>query len=355
MANENDDTTPAAAAPARSVANRTRPSARRAATQTAVRPTPKASLRLLLERLAPWRNLLLLVCVGVPIVVGSRIDAVRPTEAVVLALALPVVVIALALNALREARHTGLLVAFAVVGLAAVAIGEAELAESFFPGEPFGMADLSPRSTDREIRVPADVHDFRVEVDGTALHTLHSEARGRYEIELRRGGERQAVSGELSRELRTSRPMMRRGAPTRSLLLHDADLRDVRLGGVGPVTAHLVSAEGAVEGGVRVQLRKASSADQLLLYALGGLAVLALGLELAAARLQNRTNLAAAVAVLGVFAYHLAHRFNPSDPLATVLGGTIFALMTGGLGGWVLGMVGASFFKRPAAVEKTPA
>ena len=119
MANENDDTTPTAAAPARSVANRTRPSARRAATQTAVRPTPKASLSLLLERLAPWKNLLLIGCVGVPIVVGSRIDAVRPTEAVVLALGLPVVVIALALNALREARHTGLLVAFAVVGLAA--------------------------------------------------------------------------------------------------------------------------------------------------------------------------------------------------------------------------------------------
>jgi hypothetical protein len=330
-----------------------RPSARRPARQTPVRATQKLTFALLLERAAPWKNLILICGVGLPILIASRIGPARPVEAVILALVLPVVLVGMAWSALRDARHRGLLVAFTVVGLAAVVVAEAEIAESFFPGAPFGGADLSVRSADQEIRVPAGVQDFRVEVDSPRLAAMSGEARGRYELELRRGGQTQTVAGELSREVRTARAMMRRGAPTRSVLLHDADIRDVQLRGSGPVTAHLVSAEGIVESGVRVELRKASGADRLLVYALAALALVALGLEIVAARLQHRTALAASIAVLGVFAYHVAHRFNPSDPLGTVMGGAIFALLTGGLGGWLVGAGAASFVKRaaPAADE----
>lgn len=82
------------------------------------------------------------------------------------------------------------------------------------------------------------------------------------------------------------------------------------------------------------------------------LAVLVLAgavIEAVAARAGYRARLTGALGASAVLAYYVVHRFDPDDPLLTVAGGLIVAVVVGGLGGILIGKIAAMLAaRRPA-------
>ena len=147
---------------------------------------------------------------------------------------------------------------------------------------------------------------------------------------------------------------MRRGAPVSSVVSHMTDRHDVSMRGSGSVRVHLDSAEG-LAGPVRITLREPPVFDRWIVVALAALVVIGAVIEGIAVRAGLKPRLAGALGATSVLAWYVVHRFDQDDPLVTVVGGVLVALLAGGVGGLLLGKLAAMIVVRPPAAPTPPA
>jgi hypothetical protein len=297
------------------------------------------------EAVGPWRNTILVVLAGALLYIGSRIDVVRPWEATVVALLLPIVAIALGLAPLRVAPRV--FAVAAVLAVAAGAICELELYSAFFPPAPIASARLTPSHPDADLRIPDAQRTILLEARGH-LGTDSGNAGGDYVLSLRRGSIEDSVSGHFERTVRTGRRMMRRMAPSTSVTTHETDVQELELAARGPVHVHLDSLEGNVRQRLDLSVHAPLGLDRWLVIALAGLFLVASIVEGLGARAGGDARFAAAVGAAAALAIYVVHRFDADDPLVTVIAGTIVAVAAGGGGGFVLGALARKLLAKPA-------
>lgn len=300
------------------------------------KPLPPTRWGLFLEGLAPWRNTILAVLVVGGLFVASRFDSLRPTVALVVAVGAPPAALLLAFLPLRDAP-----VALKVVGLALLLAAGATFVtedwETFRPPEAYGSARLSggEEGETAEIDLPAGVKAFELEVHGKLLSS-EGEATGKYALLLTRGDEVTRVAGEMSRTAQARR--VGRRLRVRSMVSHDFTRVPVQLDGQGPLEVEVAHIEG-LRDRLQVLVLPAPLVGGPLWAVLGVLAALALVVEAWAGRHRLEARWTAAIAASGVFVHHVVYNYDASDPVTTIFGGLLFAAVTGGLGGWILGVV----------------
>jgi len=305
----------------------------------------------LVESVRPWRNALLIAVLVAIAFASGRIQALKPIAAQGFSMIYPIAAIALTFYALRSA--TGWL-RWAGVALAALLVIGAEmtLAEVWYPGAPLATVTLTEGHSTAAIQVPGGVRDLEVQARGK-LRGEHGAMAGNFEVELERGGERQTFTGEFSRVIGSERRMMRRMAPSRSVTTTEIVRQEMTFGHDGAVHAKLVNIEGAVHHAVRLSLMPLPSTDHPLTIALIVLVVMALVLEVVAARKTIKTPLLAGAAASAVLAIYMVRDFDPDDPLTTFYGGAVVAFLAGGLGGILVGKI-ATFLFASGPVEAEP-
>jgi len=294
------------------------------------------------EGMRGWRNGLVLLVLAAIAFTASRISVLRPIAAEVFSMAFPIAAVAIAFWALRSAtgwlRWAGVIVALLVVVGA-----ELTLMEIWFPPAPLGTVTLTQARPEATLQVPDGVHALEAQARGSLL-SKSGGTRGNFEVALERGGESQAFLGEFKREVSGARRMMRRMAPSRAVAESVVVREEIDLPREGPVHAKLVNIEGGVHHAVRLTLQPLPVTDKPLLYALIGLTLAALVLEVVAARRSMKTSLTGGAAAAAVIAEYMVRTFNPDDPLATFWGGAVVAVLAGAVGGALVGRIATMIF-----------
>lgn len=138
-----------------------------------------------IELIIRFRFLLGAVVV-VLLVAGTRFDALRGVEALILALSLPLIVALVGTiklqNGSSRVRGIALLVAVLVV-----VVCEVEIGHTLFPPKVVSSAELTLAAPDGTLEVPGG-HRFDIEAQGTLAHG-RSAAEGHFVLNLERGGE----------------------------------------------------------------------------------------------------------------------------------------------------------------------
>jgi len=294
------------------------------------------------ESLRGWRNGILLLVLAAVAFTVSRIDVLRPIAAELFSMAFPVVAVAMAFWAMRAAKGW---LRWASIAVAALLVVGAELTlfEVWFPPAPLATVTLSEAHPSATIEAPASMDDFDVQARGSLL-SKSGTARGNFEVSLERGGEQQAFTGEFSRVIGSSRRVMTRAAPSRSVVETVIVREEMLLPRRGPVHAKLVNIEGAVHHAVRLTIKPKPSTDKALLYGLIGLTLAALVLEVVAARRAMKVSLVGGAAAAAVIAVYIVREFDPDDPLTTFWGAAVVAVLAGALGGALLGKLATFLF-----------
>ncbi len=310
------------------------------------KPLPKTQIGLWLEGLAPWRGTLIGAAILASVFIGSRIDAVRPTEAVVVALAFPAGAILLGAAALRDASRGVLMLGLLVV-LGGLAVSEVEASEAIFPGAPLGTATLRPTAADLRVHVPNAVHALEVEVRGHVDAPADQSAAGNFRLTFDRGTDTREMTGRFKREVHQGR-MGRRAAIGTTVSQHKVERKDIVLPGRGPVRVHLAQVEGRLHPALRVAVYAAPTRDEIRITLMAAFLLLGAVTEGLAAREGVRSAVAAGIAAAAVLAVYVTHRWDPNDPFTTVFAGSIIALLAGAGGGFVLGSLAQVLLRRRA-------
>lgn len=300
------------------------------------------------EGLRGWRNGIVLLVLAAVAFTVSRIHALRPIAAEVFSLAFPIIAVAVAFWALREAKDW-LRWAGMVVAVLLVVGAELTLSEVWFPPAPLATVTLSEAHPTATMQAPDSMDDFEVQARGSLL-SASGAAQGNFEVSLERGGEQRTFSGEFSRVIGAERRMMRRMAPTRSVVENVVVREEMTLSSHGPVHAKLVNIEGGVHHAVRLTIQPMPSTDKPLLFGLIGLTLAALVLEVVAARRSMKVPLTGGAAAAAVLAVYVVRVFDPDDPLTTFWGGAVVAVLAGALGGILVGKI-ATFLFASAPVD----
>jgi hypothetical protein len=240
----------------------------------------------------------------------------------------------------RTATQRGMmaaLVALWVLGTGYPAIRAA------LPPPALSEVHLTPAQLSQKLHLNAD-GPYEISVSGHFKQAGASEAEASYNLKVEGGGQSDEVSGDLKRSLvhlRTSR----RGTST-SVQEHTEQshrLPNVR-GSELTITAEGIDEE--LEGGLEVAVRRAGPNPMIFLI-LGGLAaLLALVLDVLLSaksdpkspksKTSTKTYLTAAVGVALVFAINFPMEVTPHSLVRPAVGALVLALVTGGLGGWLL-------------------
>jgi hypothetical protein len=280
--------------------------------------------------------------------VMSRFEALEPLVALLLAGAVPAVALFAVALPMRDASRPLRILATLVLIASAIFAGR-ELWGVFGPADVLATAELSREHPDADLGAPSELRAFELEVHGHLLDPVGA-ATGQYRLDVSRGSSQRRVTGELARTIRAGR-VGRRGPPVQSVTTHEARRQPIEMAGAGPVHVHLRSLD-RLEDRLEVALLDAPIVGLPLWVALGILVALALAVEAWAARERIKARWTAAVAVSGVLAVSLVERFDPDDPLTTVIGALLLAGLTGGLGGSLAGIV-ATHFAQPRAHRGT--
>jgi len=181
-----------------------------------------------------------------------------------------------------------------------------------------------------------------------------SDADASYSIKaVDNGGGSDEISGDINRKLVTIRS--RKGGSSSSVQEHNEQSH--RLPHVvGPqVTLTADGVDEQLDGGLTVQLRK-GSLNPIVFIVLGALALLmalVLDTRLVDLKGKQKSHLTAAVAIAYAFSLYYPQEATPHALVRPAVSAFIFALVVGGLGGWLLGGI-ARFLFGPK-VKKAPA
>lgn len=285
-----------------------------------------------------WR-IPLLAALAVAMVAGTRFEETRPTEAMVVAIALPIVAVLAGCVPLRESSHGLRRLAF-IVGVLVLAGSELCVARSFFPGTPFDEATLSVGKPDATLSVPGNTNSVEVEAR-VAMGHVRGSAEGHYALTLERDGNKQSVQGDFSRSGGTSARSSRRAPVATEPHADDVDREGVSLPGSGPVHAHLLVLSGAVAHTLRVSVGPPFGAAVPLAIGLIVLGVVGVGIEAVAMNRGLRSHLAAWLGIAVALAVYMPPHFDPGDPFGSVLGALVVAVLVGGGAGMMLGLLAA--------------
>jgi hypothetical protein len=183
-----------------------------------------------------------------------------------------------------------------------------------------------------------------------------SDAEAGYGIKaVDNGGGSDEVSGTINRKLVTIRS--RKGS---SSSVQEHNEQKHRLPHVvGPqVTVTADGVDEQLEGGLTVQLR-AGSFNPLVFIILGALALamaLVLDTRLVDVKAKQKAHLTAALAVAYAFSLYYPQEATPHALVRPAVSAFLFALVVGGLGGWLLGGIGRFLFgpkiKKTAAAKR---
>lgn len=270
------------------------------------------------------------------VIAGARYEGTQHLTATVLALGVPLGVIAFGILPLGDSERP-LRLAGIAVGVTALLLAEAEIGHLFFPPPPLAQATLSEKSPDATLDGVEGRGEFELESSGS-LGTFKGSAEEKFVLDVERAGAHRQIEGAFSKSSATR--VSRRRTPTQSSShAIDDDRQFLSLPGAGPIHAHLVQLSGTGPRSLKLSLRPTLPGGRLLEWLLELAVVLAVVVQAAAARQGARTQFAAFIGIAGVLALYLPHHFSASDPLGATFGGLIVALLVGGLGGYFIGSV----------------
>lgn len=279
------------------------------------------------DRLRPWTRYILLFAVGFAFFVASRVDAARPTLAIVVGLLFPTVAVFTSVSGIRERGNPIAMAAYAVAaGCTLASVGT--LYFLFFPPRALGTQTITEAQPSFELPVTNGATDFTLQVRGK-LQNDSGVGEGEYELDVSRGGAAHSVSGRIYREIGQVQRAMSRSAPTRMVVTHEVERSELSLPGQGPVRVVLKSITGGVHHALRVSLF--TEATVVRYIGVLGIAFLSLAFlfELAFARMGFAIPFAAGLATALTFAIYMSHQFDPDDSLGTIGGGAIVAMLSG--------------------------
>lgn len=185
---------------------------------------------------------------------------------------------------------------------------------------------------------------YELMVSGHFKEAGRADAEAIYSIKATdNGGGSDDVSGEIARKLVTIRS--RKGS---SSSVTDINEQKHRLGHVrGPqVTLTVDGVDEQLEGGLSVALRP-GGLDPIVFIVLGALAILmgiVLDTRLVDLKGKQKAYLTASTAIAFTFSLYYWQEATPSRLVKTAVSALLFALLVGGLGGWVVGGVARALF-----------
>jgi hypothetical protein len=288
----------------------------------------------LLERIAPWRNALLMVSLVALLLLAFQVPAARPHVAHGLMVGFGPLLALLAWTRIRDGS-AALSVSWVILGAAISCVAGYAAWRGIEPSAPLDAADLRAVSEVAPLDVPDHGEPFRLRVSGELEGRTRDSVRAPYEVYLSRGEAELRVRGELHREVREEAG--RGGPPQRSVSLHLTEVHDVALSGRGPASVTPLAME-HLDGPLRVAVLSPFGWDAWWLALLGGLLGMAVILEISSDRAHTWTPLTAVAGLTLVLGQYVAVRYDVDQPLVTLLGGGVFAGIVGGVGGTVVGL-----------------
>ena len=204
------------------------------------------------------------------------------------------------------------------------------------PGKLYAEAMLTSDKPSATLTTGAS-GPYELMVSGHFKEAGRSDAEASYAIKATdNGGGSDEVSGEIARKLVTIRS--RKGS---SSSVSEQTEQKHRLGHLrGPQVK--LTADGVddqLEGGITVALRP-GGLDPIVFIVLGALAILmaiVLDTQLVDAKGKQKAYLTAAMATAFTFSIYYWHEATPSRLVKTAVSALLFALVVGGLGGWIVG------------------
>ncbi len=211
------------------------------------------------------------------------------------------------------------------------------------PGKVYAEATLTGDKPTATVTTGAS-GPYELMVSGHFKEAGRQDAEASYTIKATdNGGGSDEVSGEIARKLVTIRS--RKGS---SSSVQDLNEQKHRLGHVrGPqVTLTADGIDEQLEGGLSVALRP-GGLDPIVFIVLGGLAILmaiVLDTRLVDVKGKQKAYLTASTAIAFAFSLYYWQEATPSRLVKTAVSALLFALLVGGLGGWVVGGVARALF-----------
>jgi hypothetical protein len=219
------------------------------------------------------------------------------------------------------------------------------------PGKVYAQATLTSDKPSASVTTGTS-GPYELMVSGHFKEAGRSDAEASYSIKATdNGGGSDEVSGEIARKLVTIRS--RKGS---SSSVQDLNEQKHRLGHVrGPqVTLTADGIDDLLEGGLSVQLRP-GGLDPIVFIVLGALAILMgliLDTRLVDLKGKQKSYLTAAMAIAFCFSMYYWREATPSHLVKTAVSALMFALVVGGLGGWIAGGLARALFGPKAPKKK---
>jgi hypothetical protein len=211
------------------------------------------------------------------------------------------------------------------------------------PGKTYAHAELTNEKPSATLTTGA-AGPYELLVSGHFKEAGRSDAEASYSIKATdKAGASDEVSGEIARKLVTIRS--RKGS---SSTLSDLTEQKERLAHVrGPqVTLTADGVDEQLEGGLLVALRP-GGLDPIVFVVLGALAILmglVLDTRLFDTKGKQTSNLTAATSIAFAFMLYYSHEVTPSRLVRTAVSALLFALLVGGVGGFLVGTVARLLF-----------
>jgi hypothetical protein len=252
-------------------------------------------------------------------------------------------------QAVKSPGQRGLFVAF--VALWAVAVGYPSL-RAVLPPKPQAEIKLTATHLADKAHVTTS-GPLELVVSGHFKGAAMAEADANYILSVDSQTGHEEVSGTLKRALVRYRAG-RRGGTTTSIQERTEELHRLQTSR-GDLTISTDAVDDKLEGGVIVDVRSAGI-NPIVFWAMGGLALLLalfFDARLVDAKAKLKTYLAVGVGTTYVFAIHYPDEATPSSLVRPAVGAIILALLIGGLGGWLLGVVARLFLAPKQATRKS--
>lgn len=272
---------------------------------------------------------------------GERAAGVGAVLAVVLGAAASTVPASWGMLAFKKPAVKSLFLTF--VGVWVVATGWPSL-RAALPPAPLGEAKLTAAEPRVTLKVDG-AGPYEAMVSARFKQQGPGDAEASYRIEVEGGGGHDEMAGTLNRSLMRFRAG-RRGGTSTALAEHTAETH--RLANVrgGELTFTIDGIDEQLDGAVTIDVRKAAPSP-LLFLVLGALACLvALGFDarLVDSRGKVKSYLTSACALCVVFALRFPDEATPHSLVRPAVSAVVFAGLTGGLGGWLLGAIARLMF-----------
>ncbi len=306
-------------------------------------PAPADGSRIdaLLEAIEPYRNAVVVIGIVGVLILAFQVPAARTPIAHGLMYGFGGLLALLAWTRVRDGSG-GLSISWLLVAAAVTAASAYAAHRGIDPGSPLDTAELRAVGEVRELDLPDGGAPFRLRVQGELEGSRRESARASYQLYLSRGDDDLRVRGELHREVREE--PSRGGPPRRSISIHRTDDHDLELGGSGPASITPMELEG-FGGPLEAQVLVPFGLAPWWLGLLGALLLATIALEVMSARALSWAPITAVSGFTMVLGEYVALRYDLDQPLITLLGGTVFSGVVGGVGGLVLG-IGATWLAR---------